>query len=929
MPPADTQIGNQAMATFIDSSNVRQETKSNNVLTTVQQVGAYTLTSDNTKSASVGSTVYMPHILTNTGNGKDKFTLSAADGGSSAPTMTAIAIYADTNGTGIGSGTALCGAGGAPCSNGVVVEVTAGASYNFVVAYQVPATAATGWVGKGTVTAKPPSGSTIYGTASIVNTDTINLTNGAAFSVSKSLTLPAVKAPGGADWPAALSTAAPSPAGAVCSTTWPLTAGNGCNYTVYTINYTNTGAATGSFAFQDKIPAGMTYVSKSTVWSGNGGVAVTEPSTTPGQSVNYTVTGNTLAFSVPGVPANASGSVSFVVLVNSTALPDGSNTGNIALYGTTDCAFANITTCATTPTNKPPFSTQQVFVPVAAAVGPWSTPDTGTPLPLPADKTGNNLVVMPSVAQNGWVRFDNYITNAGNGVDTFNLATNGSNFPVGTLFSFFKDDGLTPLLDTNNDQIVDTGPLAPGAYTKIVVKAVLPRNAPIGTGPYSVRLEATSVASVGTLAGIKIDSVWDQVTTITTMALVDLTNTAAGSSDTLSGDLGIGPSANPTTKLDTTPGQPASFNLFIQNNDSQAGQFKLSASQTQSFPGALPAGWSVKFYAAGTSCSATGITEISQPFNVSAGQQQQVVACAVPPNTPVTSNVVQALYFQVISTTQASTGAIISDIKYDQVTVTPANKMQLLLVSDQTGQVSPGGSVSYQHILTNASTGDQGKTCGPFAVTAASDSNTSGFSYVITWGGNDGTDNTYTGSLPAMAQGALVKLRVKVIAPANAIDKWIDNVTLSVTDNGNPSCTKETGPITNIDSTTVIASNQMSLLKELAMDAACNGQPGPFTTVNVNAKPGACVIYRITATNNGTGPVSKVWINDQAPKYTSYTATQPSSQCVASSNATGGAVSFVHTPGSVGVSCGSDTVVLPGSGTGYVQMTFGVQLDSN
>lgn len=272
MPPAGTQIGNQALATFIDSSNVRQETKSNNVLTQVLQVGAFTLTADNTKSASVGSTVYMPHILTNTGNGADKFTLSAVDGGSSAPTMTVISIYQDINGTGTGSGTLLCGPGGASCSTGVTVDVAAGTAYNFVVAYQVPSSAAAGWVGKGTVTAKAPSGSTIYTTTSLSNTDTINLTNGAAFSVNKSLTVPAVKAPGGVDWPAAISTAAPSPAGSVCSTTWPITAGSGCNYTVYTISSEST--RTPSSQSVSDVTRWATQSSSRALWASAAGMAM-------------------------------------------------------------------------------------------------------------------------------------------------------------------------------------------------------------------------------------------------------------------------------------------------------------------------------------------------------------------------------------------------------------------------------------------------------------------------------------------------------------------------------------------------------------------------------------------------------------------------------------------------------------------------------
>src|SRR5450830_1292116 len=171
-PPAGTNIGNQALATFIDGANIRQETKSNNVLTIVSQVGSLTLTNDNTKVAAVGNIVYMPHVLTNTGNATDTFTLKAADGGSNSPSMTAISIYHDPNGTGIGNGTALCSA--SSCANGVQVSVAGGSAYNFVVAYLVPGSAVSPWVGKGTVSATGAK-TEVYDPAKITVTNTDNL----------------------------------------------------------------------------------------------------------------------------------------------------------------------------------------------------------------------------------------------------------------------------------------------------------------------------------------------------------------------------------------------------------------------------------------------------------------------------------------------------------------------------------------------------------------------------------------------------------------------------------------------------------------------------------------------------------------------------------------------------------------------------------
>lgn len=932
--PAGTKIGNQALATFMDANNIRQESKSNEALTMVEFVGAFTLTADNTKSAAAGNTVPMAHTLVNNGNDKDTFLIKVADGGSSSPLMTKITIYPDVNGTGSPSGTPLCSSdatlSATPCSpNGVPVTVAGnGGAFRFVVAYGVPSTAGTGWVGKGTVTASvptltsTPSGTTsgAYTTTTQTNTDTINLTNGAAFTVSKSISIPAVKAPNNKDWPAASTSVKPSVAGSVCSSTWDASKPNGvtvdprCNYTVYTINYSNTGASAGAFSFKDNIPSGMTYVTGSAVWSGNGGVALAEPATAP--PVNFTVSGNNLSTTVPAVAANQTGSVSFVVLVNSTAKPDGSNTGNVALYGTTDCPASSIDTCAVTPTNRPPVSVSQVYAVAASSTAGTTTSDSSSPLALPASNAApeNNLVVMPSVAANGWVRFTNHVVNTGNGTDTFNMKVGAnSGFPANTQFDFFKSDGLTPLLDTNNDGIPDTGPLDPGAASIIIVKVTVPPTTPVGSGPLSARIDAISAGSGSTV----LDSVWDQVGIVTTSALVDLTNTASGSTDPNSGDVGTGPSNAPTTTQAATPGVAAQFSLFVKNNDSVNATYSLSASQSQTFPGTLPAGWTVKFYASGTTCSASTLPAELSSITVNAGQQTGLVACVTPPTTAVTTSSTQSIYFQVKSTTNASTGATVSDIKLDAVTLNPATKKQLLLTNSQNGQVQPGGTTSYIHTLQNASTAPQG--CGPFNVTVTSPD--AGWTYSVATVDSSGTPTNLTGQLPVLAAGSEVKLRITVNAPAGAVDKFINNATITVTDASANAC----GTANNVDSTSVLLGNQVGMVKEQAIDASCNGVAGAFSTNTLTLKPGACVIYRITATNNGVTPVTKVFINDMVPSYTSLTATQPSDKCVASSNATGGPVNFANTPGSVGVTCGADSVVIPSGGT--LTMKFGVKLD--
>src|SRR5215467_3381720 len=98
---AGTAIGNQASATYTDSSSVSRTATSNVVTTIVQQVASLTLTANGAKTASPGSPVFYPHTLVNSGNDSDSFTLTLAPAQSGAFTLTGTHIYIDANGDGI------------------------------------------------------------------------------------------------------------------------------------------------------------------------------------------------------------------------------------------------------------------------------------------------------------------------------------------------------------------------------------------------------------------------------------------------------------------------------------------------------------------------------------------------------------------------------------------------------------------------------------------------------------------------------------------------------------------------------------------------------------------------------------------------------------------------------------------------------------
>lgn len=923
-PAANSRIGNQASASYLDPNGQSQLATSNLVETLVQQVGAFTLNSDNNKSAAAGNQVYMPHTLTNTGNGTDSFDITVtepADG----IVFTRVQVFADANGDGVpdNSLTPLCDSSGAPlCTTGFTTSVAGnGGDFKFVVAYTVPSTAtpATWPNDVATVTASVNPASPVlatYAATTDTDTDTVNLTDLAAFSVTKAIQAPAVAAPGGGAWPAAITSGKASPA-AGCSTTWgSLTAG--CTYTVYTLRYSNTGGATGAVSLNDPLPSGFTYVAGSAVWSSAPGTALGDVAGNADDpaGITYESVGGTIKATVASVAPNVSGTLSFVVLVNSTATVDDANTTNISAYSTTDCTDPN--TCTDGDTNPSPFDTLPTYGVVAIDTSGVTTPDDVEDNPTQASP---NLVIQPSVVAGGSVSFTTYVTNTGNAVDSFNLSIGSSNFPAGTTFSLFRADGVTPLLDSNGDGVPDTGPMAAGAEATFIVRASVPASATVGSGPYSALLTADSVGDTST-ANTGDDSVWVQVTTVIG-SLVDLTNTAAGTgSGTVgNGDLGPGPSPLATTTNSTPAGTGTTFTLFVKNNDTVANSYSLAASQSATFPGTLPSGWTVTFHAAGGVCSDPTIASLA----VAAGAQGQAVACVTPPAGAAIAT--QNIYFQAKALSAASNGGYPSDSKLDAVTVTVPNLWAWSLLPNNSGQATPGGSIVYAHTLSN--TGNQ--VCGNVTIgTVLSAADIAAGWTAVTYvdvngdGQIDAGDTLITAPLPALAGGTQTKILVKVFAPGGATAGSVSSVTVTATD-ADTDGDGFTCPAVSADDVTTVITGQLRLVKTQAVDANCDGTEEPNSSALLSAAPGQCLIYKVIATNEGAAPVTNVTVNDGVPINTSYGATQPAIQC-ASTGLTGTAAAFSSSGAPVAaVSCGSATNALAPGGT--VTLRFSVQID--
>jgi uncharacterized repeat protein (TIGR01451 family) len=800
-PPAGTSIGNQASATYVDGSNTARTVTSNTVQTTVAQVGSLTLTASGAKTASLGSTVYYPHTLTNTGNGADTFSLAAVST-SGTFTATGITIYAD-NGSGQPTGAAITTTG----------SIASNATFKFIVAASVPATATAAQTNLITVTGT----SAFTPAATTTNTDTTTVTANAVINLTK-----AVSASSGA-------------------------AGAATQYT-YTLTYTNTGNSTATAVkLTDAIPTGLTYVAGSGIWS-VGATALTDTKTQQGTTPNqitydYAVTtAGTVTATITNVAPGQSGTVSFKVTV--AAATAAGTLVNTAALSYNDGSGTTVTGAS----NGVPFTVTQ-----ASSV------------------TITNGTTIASATPGATLAFTNTVTNTGNGTDTFNIAVSGSTYPAGTTFVLYKSDGVTPLIDTNNDGIPDTGPIVgPTGTYAVTVKAVLPANA-AGTGPFTVNITATSTKLASATA------TGTDVLTALTASSVDVTNnnTVAG------GGLGIGAGAGAIIVTNTTnPATSTTFIVIANNTGANADTYDLAASTSATLASiALPAGWTVTFKAdggAGT-CTTTGATITNTGTVIGGGNAKFCAVVSVPAGYAASTT---NLYFRALSPATAA-----QDIIGDAVIVSSVRS--LTFTPNNTGQTYIAGSMTYSHTLTNTGNVLEGNAAVS-TITLPSTNSQTGWTSVQYYDANnngvlDATDPVIpaaglAGVVPAgLAPGASITIFDKVTAPSGGAPGVVNvtTVTVTTTNGSYTSTAPAAAPAT--DSTTVIAGN-VTLVKTQGLDAACTGTPpGGYSTVTITtgAVPGACIDYSITVTNVGSASATSVVVSDATPAFTVLSATAP------------------------------------------------------
>lgn len=830
-PAAGSNISNIATASYTDGNGASKTVTSNEVKTIVLQVSSFTLVADRNATINPNGTATLSHTLTNTGNGTDTFTLSVSQLGGDNFDLTNVHIYLDSNQDGV------------PDNNTDLSTVTlnAGESVGIVVVSTVPVTQTDGQKAQYTLNATAGFDTTVKG----FNTDTVTVSAGASMQIQKSASVASV-----------------APNGDI----------------TYTLTYKNTGNGAAAFVtIQDTLPNTVTYNAGSGLWSGSSTALTDAAGGDPaGIDYRYDSTSKTVLVSLTNVPANSTGTVKFTVKANAGNSSIINNTASIFIDDNND---PTNTPSGTTPTQ----SNQTTVTPTRTFTGTindsatdvyadgakvttdpnkddqiLSVTSQGVPVVFGDDKgsgdTGPDLIV---------------VHNTGTATETFNVSIDKSKLPSGSIVELFKSDGVTPLTDTNGDGIVDTGPIAAGATYKVVAKVTLPST-------YSeTDANITNVTTL-TLTPVSNPSATDTINLVITdvvKANVDLTN--GDNTNTTTGGPTAGSSGQdtgvPVDTITTAPGTAVTFPLSVTNNSATPDNFNLSST-------GLPSGWTVQYYVDANKDGVPDGAAITNTGNIPAGSTVNLIAVVTPSanQAPTTQNVV-------FTVSSPATG--LTDSMTDQVVV--STKRSLSLTADNVGQVAPGGTVTYTHTLTNNGTVTEGASAGslPYTLTNTQsgwtttlyvDLNNNGLAdnnELVT--GNDlgaliATYNADNNNISGLEAGQSIKLFIKVEAPANATAGVQNSNVLTVSPTTAYNTT--TSPVSNTDLTTV-NDGQIRLVKEQALDANCDGTAeGSFTQNSLSAKPGTCVVYRITATNQGNVDVTNVQLTDSTPTYTTFQA---------------------------------------------------------
>ncbi len=268
--------------------------------------------------------------------------------------------------------------------------------------------------------------------------------------------------------------------------------------------------------------------------------------------------------------------------------------------------------------------------------------------------------------------------------------------------------------------------------------------------------------------------------------------------------------------------------------------------------------------------------------------------------------------YPVTFTVTSASDSNINDSKLDAVDVV-ANR-DISITPDGANQVQPGGNVDYPHVLSNDGNSTETVELSAANSNAPDWTNTTQL-YVDT--NNDGTPDAYRelSQIAALATagqlwvrdqagnpvqigvadadgdnapeltleaGEKVELQVTVFAPANAPQGTQDTLTLSAINEDNAAGADASATASDL---TEVILGQVRLNKTAGVDADCScndasptwtADTGSAAIQTTKVEPDQCVIWSLTATNEGAATAKNVTITDETTPYTSFLAAKDS-----------------------------------------------------
>jgi len=849
MPPAGV-IGNVATATYYDENNNQYTSTSNLVQTVVKQVyGVDVQEQVPTVDATPGQILNIPFTVTNTGNGLDTFDLNAT---TNSTYVTIEGIYLDANNNGVVD----------PGEESVdAVTLNMGETANVVVVASVSPDAPPGEQIAVTLNATSQGDPTKSDNA----TTTVNVVNDAVLQISMDVDK-AIAYPGE-------------------TLTYTVNFSNVGNFPANATDVTIDGSTKTGIIVYAHIPDDTTLVNGTVEGTPTGGTVVYSANGQDWTTTYDNATHKYVGYFIPDanpddgvyeevLAPDQQGSLIFKVVISDTPQDNIIPNNATIIYRLYNVDEVRNATSNTVITQIPAEATAYVDI-----------------------CCNQNKTNVPA---GSWVTFQHVVTNNGTNPDTINLYTANENLPPGTIIEFWNADGSAKLIDTNGDGYVDVGELQPNENATITVKVFIPGDATNGT--YSFDVVAASSINPD-----KTDSVTDQIIGII-QASVDIAKVGyAGDADptndnitlTDNGTNGIinivypGEAIILPFEVVNNGGSPDSYGLYVNNlningttaqiykdvNRDQkldAGDVEVTGTDllggTTLAADASAGDTTVKVYnvanfvegdvvIVGTDTANREIKEIASvdidnntitfttplDYDHPAGDKVSelfygIVKIDVPPETLAHNDTIEIVANSTSSNTNDTMSAQYKVLEMYDVSVSP----------DNNGQIPPGGTLTYQHVVENLSNTPVTVQISIPTDTVLSytlldaDKNPVGTSMNVTLDPLGGTNSTYT-------------FYVKVIAPTTVEPGTVEAIQV------NASIVDDQGNVLASDyatDTTTIISGYLQLTK-YALDANCANE---ITEVF----PGETICYKVEYRNIGTLNAYRVIITDPIPEYTTF-----------------------------------------------------------